>query len=353
MKFFRYLVIIVIIIVGAFILFLAYATIADYRPDETTPITGGSDVYIPLPDSIELDIIDWNLGYCGLDKDMDFFWDGGKGVRPEKEQVSMNLEAVLDYITGQDTVDCWLFQEVDRDSKRSYHNDQFAAIDSILGDYYASFGTNYNVFFVPLPVSKPYGRVLSGIASYCRFPFTGSVRYSFPGNYSWPLGLFMLDRCFMAGKIAVCGGKDLLIVNTHNSAYDDGSLRQQQMEYLKEFLLEEYRKGNYVLAGGDWNQCPAGFTPGYTEHLFDTVNLMYIEDEYLPGDWTWAFDPAAPTNRRVLRPYDPGTSPTTVIDYYLLSPNIELVSVKTDHLGFEHSDHNPVRLKVKLKTANP
>ena len=124
------------------------------------------------------------------------------------------------------------------------------------------------------------------------------------------------------------------------------------MNFIKDFLLEQYEKGNYVLVGGDWNQCPAGFTPGYREHVFDTLSLLYGEDAYLPGDWTWAYDAAAPTNRRVMKPYDPETSPTTVIDYYLLSPNIELLSVKTDHLGFESSDHNPVRIKVKLKISS-
>ncbi len=352
MRLINYLGILVMVLVFGFIIFLAYASITDYRPDEITLLSEGQEEYIPLSDSIELNCIDWNIGYCGLDKDMDFFYDGGDKVRPEKDQVQRNLEAVLDYISGQDTVDCWLFQEVDRESKRSYRSDQFAAIGSLLEDYYSSFGKNYDVFFVPLPVSHPYGKVLSGIASFCRFPFTRTVRHSFPGNYSWPMGVFMLDRCFTVNSIPVSGGKELLIINTHNSAYDDGSLRKNQMEYIREFLLKEYQVGNYVLVGGDWNQCPAGFTPGYSAHIFDTLSLLYIEDNYLPGDWTWAYDPDVPSNRRVLKPYDPVTSPTTVIDYYLLSPNIELLSVKTDHLNFENSDHNPVRLKVKLKGSN-
>jgi exonuclease III len=39
---------------------------------------------------------------------------------------------------------------------------------------------------------------------------------------------------------------------------------------------------------------------------------------------------------------------TTVIDYFLLSPNIELLEVKGIDEGFENSDHNPVSMRIKL-----
>jgi exonuclease III len=47
--------------------------------------------------------------------------------------------------------------------------------------------------------------------------------------------------------------------------------------------------------------------------------------------------------------YDPATTTTTVIDFFLLSPNIEAISVDCINLNFENSDHNPVRIKVKMK----
>ena len=31
------------------------------------------------------------------------------------------------------------------------------------------------------------------------------------------------------------------------------------MEYLKKMLELEYSQGNYIVVGGDWNQCPPGF----------------------------------------------------------------------------------------------
>ncbi len=121
-----------------------------------------------------------------------------------------------------------------------------------------------------------------------------------------------------------------------------------QMESLHEFLVDEYEKGNYIIVGGDWNQTPAGFQPEFEHNIFDTIQLAYIEEGYLPGDWTWLFDPTVPTNRRVAKPYDPTLSPTTVIDYYLLSPNIIPVDIQGVNLGFVSSDHQPVLAKVRL-----
>jgi hypothetical protein len=100
--------------------------------------------------------------------------------------------------------------------------------------------------------------------------------------------------------------------------------------------------------GGDWNQSPYGFAPELPAHLYDTINLTYVEKDYPAAEWTWAFDPLLPTNRRVATPYDQSTSLTTVIDYYLLSPNVQMEEVKTIDLDFQHSDHQPVSLRVRL-----
>ena len=119
------------------------------------------------------------------------------------------------------------------------------------------------------------------------------------------------------------------------------------MTYLKNFLIKEYKKGNYVIVGGDWNQCPPKFNPGFSDNLMDNTNRMDIEQDYLP-EWQWAYDSKIPTNRRLVAPFDKKTTLTTVIDFFLLSPNIEMVNIEGIHLGFEHSDHHPVKLAIQL-----
>jgi hypothetical protein len=74
-----------------------------------------------------------------------------------------------------------------------------------------------------------------------------------------------------------------------------------------------------------------------------------LNSDYLPADWTWAYDNKIPSNRTVIAPYNPSETTTTVIDFFLLSPNISSVSIKCVDLGFQNSDHNPVIMQAKLK----
>ena len=333
------------------LLFVLYGTITDYQPEEVTLLKEQTNASL-VRDSV-FDLMIWNIGYCGLGSEMDFFYDGGEQVRSKPSRVEANLKHVLEYTASLDSCDFLLFQEVDLRSRRSYRHNQLDALVNGLEGYFASFGKNYDVFFVPLPLKSPYGKVVSGIATLGRMEPLSAVRHAYPGNYPWPKGAFMLDRCFLVNRYMLDGGRQLLVVNTHNSAYDDGTLREGQMDYLRAFLLDEYGKGNFIIVGGDWNQTPAGFEPEFAEDSFDTIQVFYIDDNYLPGDWTWLFDPGVPSNRRLATPYIQGNSPTTLIDFYLLSPNIIPIDIQGIDLGFVSSDHQPVLAKVKLKLDQP
>lgn len=347
MKVIRLIIYLLLILAGVFLIFLAYATVDDYQPDFTE--TKYIDIQAPaLTDTAEINLLIWNIGYAGLDASMDFFYDGGQQMRPPREGVINNLEGILATLASYRDYDFLLLQEVDRDSKRSYHIDQVRMIEGDFPDFSAYFGMNYNVSFVPIPLKSPMGRVESGLLNLSPHPPSGVTRHSFPGSYSWPVRIFMLDRCFLVNRYPLEGGSELLVINTHNSAYDDGSLRSIEMSFLREFLLTEYAKGNHVVVGGDWNQTPSGFEPVLPDHRFDTVNLTFIEKDFPAADWTWAYDVSTPTNRRVSLPYDRSTSLTTVIDFYLLSPNISLERVETIDVDFRWSDHQPVTIKAKL-----
>jgi len=337
----------VFIIAVGFAGLVGYATLSDYRPDPTDVVFEKQDAH-PVSLQKNYTLLIWNIGYGGLSRDMDFFYDGGKQVRPARQIVEENISAIETFLARQKDIDFFLLQEVDQKSKRSYSFDEYRKITEIFPQFYSGFGKNYDVFFVPIPPSDPLGPVLSGLQTLARFEPLSVIRQSFPGNYAWPKGLFMLDRCFLVSRYRLDTKKQLLVINTHNTAYDDGTLRKNQMAYLKHFLIQEYEKGNYVIVGGDWNQCPPDFNPEFEQNLMDNDNRMDIETEYLP-EWHWAYDRKVPTNRRIVAPYDQKTTLTTVIDFFLVSPNVEVKQVQGIHLGFENSDHNPVKLAVSLK----
>lgn len=349
-KYLKILLWIVAVLAVSLGILILIATLTDYEPEERNKIEISSSPEVLLPDA-EFDVLIWNIGYAGLDADMDFFYDGGEKVRPPEENVFRNLEAIEEFLEKNDSIEFFLLQEVDVDSKRSYRINQYDSISNTLHEYQNYLALNYKVFFVPLPVINPMGRVVAGLATYTPYQPAEVYRYSFPGNYQWPKNLFMLDRCFLVNRHPVSDGKELLIINTHNSAYDDGSLREKQMEYLKKFMLEEYEKGNYILAGGDWNQSPPGFKNQFDGQVMDTLNYTEIEEDYLPPAWQWVFDPTVPTNRRVSTLYERGSSLTTLIDFFLVSPNINVETIKGIDLNFQHSDHQPVILKVKLNAT--
>ena len=355
MKSYRFLIYLIVFPLLMILLYfggmIGYAWITDYRPEPQEEVmlygSGSADAVADT-----LTVLSWNIGYAGLGAESDFFYDGGKTVRMPQPVVEKNLNGIESKLKEfRDSVDVMFIQEVDREAKRSWGVDQFARIKDILPGFSGAFATNYLVKYIPIPFGEPMGKVNAGLATFSRFTPTQSTRYSFEGNYDWPTYLFFLDRCFLVQRVPMANGKELVLINTHNSAYDDGSLKKAQMEQMKAVLLAEYAKGNYVIVGGDWNQYPAGFTgvPGFEIEQTEENARFFVPLIYPDAGWVWAWDPASPTNRELKAAFNEKTTPRVVIDYFLLSPNVELLEVKTSNENFKYSDHNPVKMRVALK----
>jgi endonuclease/exonuclease/phosphatase family metal-dependent hydrolase len=341
----------ILIITGAvlfFAAFLAFMTFSEYHPaaKETLKIQGTGAIAIP---SSTLTFMTWNIGYSGLGKNMDFFYEGGKRVRPEREEFDSYYSMIRKLVNENDTMDFIFVQEVDQDSKRSYWQNEVSQISGTK-DHYSAFAKNYDCRFVPLPVTAAMGRVKSGILTLSGYRPATAERISYTSSFPWPRRVFFLKRCFMVLTYPLENGKELIVINTHNSTYDiEGELRKTELAELGRFATEEFHKGNYVIAGGDWNNNP----PGFSGEAFMDGNLAKnvepaIDPAFLSG-WKFVFDPALPTNRDVDMPYEKGKTKTTIIDFFVISPNIEFVSVKTLETGFACSDHQPVLMKVRLK----
>ncbi len=124
----------------------------------------------------------------------------------------------------------------------------------------------------------------------------------------------------------------------------------KQLEYVKSFITNEYNKGNYVILGGDWNQTfpkvDVNSYPLYQNGDYWLPNN--INEDWISDDWTFAYGDGTPTYRLLNEPYQEGVTQTGVIDGFILSPNIHLVSSEVIDLNFEFSDHNPVVINVVL-----
>jgi endonuclease/exonuclease/phosphatase family metal-dependent hydrolase len=328
---------------------IVYAQITQYKPAEKSEavfLHGAAAV--PANDIADtLTLYTWNIGYAGLGKESDFFYDGGRMVRPDLKTVEKNYHGIIqEILTWREEADFILLQEVDLKARRSHdmlQAESIALAHVDRGFPTAIFGKNYDVKFVPMPLTQPMAWVTSGVMSLSKYVPKQAERISYPANFPWPKGLFFLNRCFTVERYPF-SGKEVLIINTHNSAFDGGTLKKEEMEYLKVFLLEESAKGNYIIAGGDWNQIP----PGYLGSPLAAYEETPVPVPYPEEGWQWVADLQHRSNRKVDTPYVPGSTYTTILDFFLLSPNVEVLEVKGKDLGFEFSDHQPVRIKVRL-----
>ena len=347
-KYFLYIVLLIVIL---FVAFLSYISLTDYQPDNEIEIYKGQSSS-EISDSAQFNFLIWNIGYCGLNREMDFFYGGGKQVYPSDEVVFANIQGVKNAIRSLNNIDFALFQEVDLSSQRSHFTNQVDTLSNLFRGFNVAFGQNYLVPFVPVPISKPMGSVNSGLLTLSKYSPTSIKRYAYEGNFSWPTSLFMLDRCFLVNRYPMQNGKELLIINTHNSEYDDGGLRVAQMKQLKIFVEAEFKLGNYIIAGGDWNQCAPDFEANFDMDRMDLVDKLDIPADLMSEGWRWFYDNKKPTNRRNITAYTKGETLTTVIDFFLMSPNVKGLKIENLEMGFQYSDHQAVIATIQLIPQN-
>ncbi|MBI9106516.1 MAG: endonuclease/exonuclease/phosphatase family protein [Spirochaetales bacterium] len=354
MKTIKIIITIIASVVAAFILFLSFFTLTEYRPDEITELIPRNGIRAESSAPGGLNLLSWNLGYCGLDSETDFFMEGGS--QKGRNSIDAHREAlddIIGFISKQEPDICFL-QEVDTKSHRSYKIDQSYVLASSFGDYEQYYGKNYSCAFVPMPIQAPIGKVESGILTMSRFSINESSRHSLPGSYSWPVKVFHLKRCAVVSILpSAVSGKFWYLINIHLSAYGNGSMRAQQLEYLRTFMTERYNEGHYVVIGGDWNSMFPGVTMDdfgdYTtpeEYLFW---VQKIPENWTPSNWQWCYDNNVPTSRSLEQPFKEGENFTTLIDGFLVSPNLKVRDVKAYNLKFKSSDHNPTTITVSIR----
>lgn len=348
MKTLRFIGLILLAAILFFVLFLVYSTVTYYNPAQKLILTENTKPDT-IPSNSTLSVVSWNIGYAGLGDNMDFFYDRGEKVRDTHERTIINLDSINNFLKKNSSNPFVLVQEVDIHSKRSYFINEMNILTDQSG-YFSSLAPNYVVNFVPVPPISPMGQVYSGIMSLSKYLPKTSIRYGYPGKFSWPNRLFNLRRCMLVNRYPTNNGKELVLINTHMSAFDDGSLKKQEMQYLKEFVLDEYSKGNYILVGGDWNQSPPNFslTTFGENYKVDFFTLSNINADFLPNDWRWVYDPKSPTNRYLNESFTPGKTFRSIIDIFLVSPNIAVLQSQTFDLKFRNSDHNPISMSFKL-----
>ena len=328
---------------------LGVLTLTEYRPAAVEKIQVTGRAAEKLPAGKTLRMLSWNTGYGALGADADFFMDGGTRVyTADEEKTRENLAGIVAELREQ-SPDLILLQETDKHSARSHFINQNEEYRAAFPGFESAFAHNFRALFVPYPL-PPIGNVESGLLTLSSFRISDAERIALPCPFSWPVRTVNLKRCFLATRLPVEGSeKELVLVNLHLEAYDDGEGKKKQMEQLAAFLAQETEKGNWVIAAGDFNQT-----------LADAMQAFPILDgEWTPGvletgllgeNLTALMDPSAPTCRSLRRPYDGEREGFQfyMIDGIIVSDNVTVEEMHTLDRDFRYTDHNPVVLSFRL-----
>ncbi len=333
----------IIFMIGMFALYIIFS---EYKP---APIEEADIIRNTRDENVEelKTITTFNLGYCSLDKDQDFFLEGGQSSRTlSKEKTFDNLISIEEYLKDLNH-DFYFLQEVDTHGKRSANTNQLEHLTSGLNKYNISFAYNYRAKWVPVPWTHPMGSAYSGLVTLSKKEILSSTRISLEGQEVFPNSLFYPKRCMVVNKVQMTRNKVLYLINIHLSAYDKGGMyRSKQIRHILKYITNLYNsKTNYVIVGGDFNLLLD--KSKYTDNLPAWVDLL--PDELYDSEFRVVFDKKVNTVRSQEQPYKKGRNFETIIDGFIVSPNITVSKIETHDLGYKYTDHNPVTLSFKLK----
>lgn len=334
----------VLVVAGyAIYLFASYYRLED---NLTLDIVGSHDGVAET--AKEYTIVTWNVGFGAYSDDYSFFMDGGKYSRAFSKQAAIdNMTAMATRVAEMDP-DFAIIQEVDINSTRSYHLDERTFLTEKLTGFNYDFAQNYDSPYLFYPFLSPHGKSVSGIMTFSKAGIASAIRRSFPIETG--LTKFLdLDRCYTVSRIPVSNGKTLCIYNMHLSAYtSDGTIATEQLKMIIADMEAEYKAGNYVVCGGDFNKDLLGNSAEVFGVPFGEFTWAQPIPEGTIPEWlTLVACSNAPSCRNADRPYD-DTNMVLTVDGFLVSANVAVTFAEVVDEQFAHSDHNPVIMKFKL-----
>lgn len=340
-------------VIAVIAVYVAYVFIDYHRIPDMQQLDVVAKDHEAVRTGVSYEIVSWNIGFGAYESDFGFFMDGGKQSRAfSPERLASNMEKICSRLTEQGA-DFYLLQEVDFDSTRTYHLDERALITDALGKYSYTFAQNYDSPYLMYPLLSPHGASKSGLLTFSSFGISSALRRSLPIEGGF-MKLLDLDRAYSVNRVPLDGGAELVLYNFHLSAYtSDGTIATEQLNMLIGDMQAEYEKGNYCIAGGDFNKDVLGSSAEYFgESEIEYTWAQSIPDEMFDGTNISLVAPLdkenpVPSCRNADGPYHAGQYVVTV-DGFIVSDNVTVESADVLDFGFAYSDHNPVKMIFTL-----
>jgi endonuclease/exonuclease/phosphatase family metal-dependent hydrolase len=290
-----------------------------------------------------LSITVWNLGYGGLGRESDFVSDGGEHLFPPSRAAVRGNVAAINELVGREQADVIVFQEIAHGGPVNYWVDLKGTLDRTLAARSSVFFADFKTRLMPWPLAMTHGQAI-----YSNYLIDGADVVPLPAEDT---AIFGVKRRYasVVARIPIEGrAHGWTIASVHLAAFDpDAAVRTRQLHELLAWAQREYESGQHVVLAGDWNfQIAETNFPNTTEERFLFWLFPFPQNE-LPSGWRIGADATVPSVRTNYQPYVPGENYVTTIDGFIVSPNVEIESLAGVDLGFENTDHQPVRARVR------
>ena len=301
---------------------------------------------MPIPGTETLEVLTWNLGYGALGAEAEFLADGGTKLRAlGRRQIDDAAQRIAGHLAAP-PAEVLFLQEVAAPGFMTRGVDVRGRIEAALPRHRHVFASDLKTRGFPQALSFNHG--LSVFTSYTA---EDAQITTLPRASKLYAGFLRKHYFGVATRVPIAGtGKAWRLINIHLPAFDaDARDRIAQLDALLEIAQLAYAQGEHVVIGGDWN---LRLRPTDFPHATEERHLFWIHDipeDILPTGWAWVTDPQVPTVRTLNAPFQAGVSYTTIIDGFLVSPNVEVLQVATDDLGFADTDHHPVRARLRAR----
>lgn len=320
------LILLVVVVSAVSFFFWAKSSTVDASEHSTLYQTSGAKAERRV-DSVVL-FATYNIGYLsGMTNNLP--------VRPTRSFYAENERRAVEALSKLNA-DVIGFQEIDFDSKRSYHTNQAKMIcDSLFG--YGAFAVNWDKHYVPFPtypLNVHFGKMLSGQAVLSKFPITKQDVRLLERIQSKPYYYRALSLDRLAQVVTIDHPiKPIVVINLHAEAFDSAT-RRQQLEVVHR-LFWELEKDYPVVLLGDFNSDP---------------KVSEAEIDIFLGDKRLVSAALDPDNAKSAPNTFPSANPNERLDYIFFSPQrFELISSRIATEFGDISDHLPCVAVLRIK----
>ncbi len=233
------------IIVGLLgMLFFLWASSSSLSKEDTTKISTNSLDQRVASDST-FSVLTYNIGHLsGLYTDTSV---------KNKDFYATSLKKISEKLSSENP-DIIAFQDIDFDSKRSFHVNQPAAFGELGYNHLAQavYWDKRRILSPYWPISKQTGKVLSGLAVLSKYEILNHDRLTLADNLSLPFykKAFRQDRIAQVVQLDL-KGVTLTLINVHLEDYSK-SAREPQFSYVVDLFKKHAKKTPTILLG-DFN----------------------------------------------------------------------------------------------------